>query len=85
MLCLKTSQRIHASNLNVEKTQAFFFYFQPHKAKLNKEEDKDKRAMYERILNKVQAAVKMVKDSQENSEDTQAQAREVLVSNLMIY
>ena len=36
--------------------------------------------MYERILKKVETAVKTVKDSQENSEDAQAQAREVPVA-----
>ena len=41
--------------------------------------------MYERILKKVEAAVKTVKDSQENSEDAQAQAREVPASNLLIH
>ena len=37
--------------------------------------------MYERILKKVETAVKTVKDSQENSEDAQAQAREVPVAH----
>ena len=37
--------------------------------------------MYERILKKVETAVKTVKDSQENSEDAQAQAREVPITH----
>ena len=53
------------------------FILQPYKTKLDAEQDKDKKTMYEKILNKVENAVSKATEPQAASEDVQAQVREV--------